>query len=114
MAFIADIVFFKLRFLRRLAIHRRLVERAMMDQDRRLDLGHILRLGRSAIEGRGRRQIRAHQDRQGVGHAAAKAEAGGADFPGAIRSAPSASRAAARKSCVLLALSILANSRPPL
>ena len=60
------------------------VERRVVQQQRRLDLGGIRGRRLCAIEGNRRGQIRAHPHRQRVGDAAAEAEADHADLAGAV------------------------------
>src|SRR6266576_7222648 len=74
----------QLRFLRGISLRQRLIERAVMDQNGGLDFGHVLRPGRAAVERCRGGQFVAQLDGQGIGHAAAKAEARRADFPVAI------------------------------
>src|SRR5258708_28254579 len=60
-AFVADVVLLQLGFLRRIGLRQRLIEGAVVDEDRRLDLRHVLGRGRGTIERGGRYQIRPQQ-----------------------------------------------------
>src|SRR5439155_5242641 len=46
-AFVADVVFLQFRFLRGLSLRQRLIERAVVDKNGRLDFGHVFRPGRA-------------------------------------------------------------------
>src|SRR5260370_17070460 len=70
-AFVPDVVFLQLSFLRRIGLRQVLIEGAVVDQDGRLDFRHVFRLGRATVERGGRRQIPAQQNGQGVGHTTA-------------------------------------------
>src|SRR5262249_59356916 len=79
-----DIVFLQLSFLRRIGLRQRLIEGTVVDEDCRLNFRHVFRLGRATVERGGRRQVWAQQNGQVVGHTAAKAKAGCADFSRAV------------------------------
>src|SRR5215467_5629228 len=84
-AFEPDVVFLQLSLLRRIGLRQPLVEGAVVDEDGRLDFRHIFRIGRTTVERGGRRQVRAQQNGQVIGHTAAKAKAGCANFSRAVR-----------------------------
>jgi hypothetical protein len=57
----------------------------VVDEDRRLDLRHVLRLGRATIERGSRCEIRAQQNGQCIGHATAVAKTGCGDLSRTVR-----------------------------
>src|SRR5258708_27055086 len=67
-AFVPDVVFLQLSFLRPIRLRQVLIEGAVVDEDGRLDFRHVFRLWRATVERGSRRQIPAQPHCQGFGH----------------------------------------------
>src|SRR5437867_8233611 len=83
-----DIVFLQRLLIRRISLDEGRVERAMVYEYRRFDFRHIGHHRIAAIEWSNGGHIWAHHSRQGIAHAAAKAEAGCTDLAGGERMCP--------------------------